>query len=96
MAVIRVVVRAKPGASRTRVGGSYGPDGALVVAVTSPAVDGAANDAVIRAVAKATGLRARDVAIVSGHRSRAKILALDVADAEVEDVSANLAELRKA
>lgn len=71
---IRITVRAKPGASRNRVGGSYGPDEALVVAVTARAVDGKANDAVVRAVAEALGCRNADVQLVSGHTARTKVL----------------------
>ena len=53
---------------------------ALVVAVAAPAVDGKANEAVRRAVAAAFGVRARDVTVVSGERSRDKVLEVDGAD----------------
>jgi len=51
-----------------------------VVAVAAPAVDGKANEAVRRAVAEAFGVRARDVTVVSGARSRDKVLEIDGAD----------------
>jgi uncharacterized protein len=60
---------------------------ALVVAVAAPAVDGKANEAVRRAVAEAFGVRARDVTVVSGERSRDKVLEIGGAD------EARLAEL---
>lgn len=75
---IRVAVRVKPGVSRPRVGGSYGPDAEprLVVAVSARAVDGQANAAVVKAVASELGLRQRDVEIISGHTGRNKTLRL--------------------
>ena len=51
-----------------------------MVAVAAPAVDGKANEAVRRAVAQAFGVRARDVTVVSGARSRDKVLEIDGAD----------------
>lgn len=88
-----MTVRVKPGSSRARVGGSYGPEAALVVAVNAPPVDGAANDAVVTAVAKALGLKARQVALVSGHTARTKILELDVPDDTASDIRAGIAAL---
>jgi uncharacterized protein len=69
-------VRVRPGAKRNAVGGRYdGPLGpALVVAVTAPAVDGKATRAVLAAVAAALGLRASQVSLRSGERSRDKLL----------------------
>lgn len=69
---MRVAVRVRPGASRTRVGGRYGE--ALVVAVGARAVDGAATDATLRALAEAFGVRPRDVSLVAGARSRDKVV----------------------
>lgn len=77
--VVRVSVRVKPGSSRTRVGGRYsgGPHGdALVIAVTAPAVDGRANEAVCAALAKELGMAPRDVVVLSGARGRTKVLGI--------------------
>lgn len=75
-------MRVKPGASRTAAGGSYGYAGelALVVAVTARAVDGAATEAVLRAVANAFGVRPRQVTLVKGATSRTKVLEVAVDD----------------
>ena len=71
-----VTVRARPGASRTAVGGRYGDGAVLVVAVAAPAVDGRATQAVADAVAEAFGLRRRDVEVLAGATGRTKILRL--------------------
>ena len=72
----RLRVRVRPGASRTRVGGRYGAGAGstLVVAVTARAVEGAANAAVLGAVAAALGVRPRQVTLVSGRTNRDKVL----------------------
>jgi hypothetical protein len=80
---MRITVRVRPGASRTAVGGSY--DGQLVVKVGARAVDGAATDAVLRAVADALGLRPYEVTLVSGATSRTKVL--EVPDGLQEQVA---------
>lgn len=95
MAEVRVAVRVKPGASRARVGGAYG-DGELVVAVNAPPVDGAANEAVLRAMADALGLRPRHVQLISGQTSRSKVLAVDVPDDRVNALEDRVRELLKA
>jgi uncharacterized protein (TIGR00251 family) len=87
--VLRFAVRVRPGASRTAVGGRYGED-VLVVAVTARAVDGAANRAVVAAVAAAFGVRRADVQIVSGAASRTKHLAVA---GNAERLAQRLAEL---
>lgn len=75
---VRVTVRVRPGASHTRVGGRWGDDDVLGVAVGARAVDGAATAAVRSAVAEAFGVRPRDVVLVAGERSRTKVLEVDV------------------
>ncbi len=79
---MRVPVRTRPGASRTSVGGRYGTGEppVLVVAVTAPAVDGRATEAVLRAVADAFGVHRRDVRLVSGSTARTKVVEVDVDD----------------
>lgn len=77
---LRVTVRVRPGASRTRVGGSYGEPaaGVLAVSVTARAVDGAATAAVLAAVAEAFGVREREVRLVAGATHRTKVLEVDL------------------
>lgn len=82
MGEVRISVRVRPGASRTKVGGTYGDPPQLAVAVSSPPVDGAANNAVVKAVAAALGLRPGRISVVSGHLSRSKVLVLDVPDGD--------------
>jgi uncharacterized protein YggU (UPF0235/DUF167 family) len=91
---VRITIRVRPGASRTRVGGRYGeqPDRqpALVVAVTARAVDGAANAAVLVALARAFGVRPAQVRLLSGERARTKVVELQPAPLDVEDTLARL------
>lgn len=93
MGMIRVAVRVRPGASRTKVGGAYGDPPQLAVAVSSPPVDGAANEAVVKAVATALGLRPARVTVVSGHTSRSKVLALDIDGLVEADIRARVLTL---
>ena len=85
----RVALRVRPGASRTSVGGAYGDR--LVVAVGARAVDGAATEAALAAVAAAFGVRRRGVRLVTGTTSRDKVVEVDLPPA---DVAARAAELR--
>ena len=78
---MRITVRVRPGASTTRVGGRWGDEDVLAVSVSARAVDGAATAAVCAAVAAAFGVRTRDVTLVTGERSRTKVLEVDVEDA---------------
>jgi uncharacterized protein YggU (UPF0235/DUF167 family) len=93
--LMRVSVRVKPGASKTKVGGQYGQvaPGAraiLIVFVAQRAVDGAATEGLLKAVAKAFGLRRGDVELVKGLTSRTKVLELHGQD---QPLAARLAEL---
>ena len=69
---ITVEIRVLPNASRNKVHGSAGDPPRLVVAVQAPAVDGKANQAVIKELANAFGVRARDISIVFGELARDK------------------------
>ena len=70
-------IRVRPNSSRNKVGGSVGEPPRLVVAVQAPAVDGKANQAVIKELASAFGLRSRDFTIVYGELGRDKRLLVD-------------------
>ncbi|MEQ8718708.1 MAG: DUF167 domain-containing protein [Acidimicrobiales bacterium] len=71
---LRIRVRVKPGARHEGVGGRWGEEDVLVVAVRAPATEGKANAAVVAAVAEALGVRARTVRIVAGAGGRNKVL----------------------
>ena len=65
-------VRVAPRASRNRVLDVH--EGALKVALTAPPVDGAANDALRKLLAKALGVAKSEVEIIRGERARNKVL----------------------
>jgi uncharacterized protein len=81
---VRIAVRVRPGAAADRVGGRWdGPRGpALLVAVRARAVEGAANKAVVAALAAAFGVPRSAVVIAVGERGRDKVVDLD-GDGEV-------------
>ncbi|HEX5973155.1 MAG TPA: DUF167 domain-containing protein [Gemmatimonadaceae bacterium] len=68
-------VHVQPRASRSEVVGTHGA--ALKVRLLAPPVDGAANDALVALLAKALGVPRRDVRIVQGATSRAKLVEID-------------------
>ena len=69
-----IEIRVRPNSSRNKVGGIAGDPKRLIVAVQAPAVDGKANEAVIKELAKAFDCRARDFTIVFGELGRDKRL----------------------
>lgn len=74
----RLHVRVQPGARRTGFVGWYGDLPKLAVA--APPVDGAANEAVVKAVAAAVAVPNRSVRIVGGATARTKRLEVDGLD----------------
>lgn len=74
-AAVRFAVRLSPRAAATRVEGVV--DGILRVRVAAPAVEGAANTALVRLLADELGLAARDVRIVAGAKTRQKLVMVD-------------------
>lgn len=79
-------VRVAPRASRDRVIGVH--DGVLKVALTAPPVDGAANEALKKLLAKKLGVSKSDVQILRGERARAKLISvrgIDERDVSFED-----------
>ncbi len=69
---MRIRVRVKPGAREEKV--SRELDGSLLVSVRARAQEGKANEAVVKAVAKALRVPKSSVRIVSGLSSRTKTL----------------------
>ena len=73
--VALVSVRLTPRAARERLVAE--PGGGLVAHVTAPPVEGAANDALCRLVAKAAGVAPSRVSVVRGARGRRKVLRVE-------------------
>jgi uncharacterized protein len=71
-----IPVRAHPRASKNRH--SLEEDGTLHIWVTAPAVEGAANKAVIRYLAEILAVPQTRIAIVSGESGRVKRLRVDL------------------
>ncbi|HVF67145.1 MAG TPA: DUF167 domain-containing protein [Pyrinomonadaceae bacterium] len=63
-------VRVVPRASKSALAGEHA--GALKVRVAAPPVEGAANEELARLLAKAFGVAARDVEVLSGRASKSK------------------------
>ena len=73
---VRVIPRAaRPGLAGTR-------DGAVLVRVSAPPVDGAANAELIHVLAKELGVAKRQVTIVAGERGRMKRVKVEGVTAE--------------
>ena len=81
-----IAVRVTPRSAKPGIGGwRTGADGReeLELRVAEAAADGAANEAVIKLLAKSLGISRSEVAIVSGHTSRNKRIALPLARVEI-------------
>jgi uncharacterized protein len=82
----RFEVFAKPRASKSAIGGVR--EGALVVSLAAPPVDGAANEELVRVLAARLGVKRSAISIASGAHGRTKIV--DVADVSAEVVRERL------
>ena len=71
-------VRLQPRARHNEVVGERG--GAVLIRVTAPPVDGKANEALCRLIAKKAGVAPSRVTLVRGHTARDKTLNVDGVD----------------
>ena len=76
---VRIDVRVIPRSPRTGVEGVR--SGRLLVRVTAPPVDSAANEAVVAVLADLLGVAKRSVRLVSGAAARNKVVEVDGVDA---------------
>jgi hypothetical protein len=83
---VRFEVHAKPRAKKSKVIGERGD--AVEIALAAPPVDGAANEELVRFVAKVLAVRQRDIELVRGESSRDKLLA--VTGLTVEEIESRL------
>ncbi len=82
----RIDVRLTPRGGRDRIDGWDGD--VLRVRVAAAPVDGKANEAMLRLLAKALGVAASNVRVVSGAQSRVKVV--EVEGLSAEDVRARI------
>jgi len=73
--MVHLTVRVIPRARKAGIEGTR--DGALLVRLNSPPVEGAANSELIQIIADALDVPRRSVAIVSGEHSRLKRIRVD-------------------
>ena len=78
---LQLLVHAQPGAKRTEVAGLHGE--ALKVRVAAPALEDRANEALVAFLAERLGVPRRNVALVSGARSREKRFEVTGASADL-------------
>ncbi len=71
-------VRLQPRARRDEVVGER--DGVVLIRVTAPPVDGKANEALCRLIAKKAGVAPSRVTLIRGHTARDKTLDVDGVD----------------
>jgi uncharacterized protein (TIGR00251 family) len=84
MPTVRIEIYVQPRASRTEIAGLH--DGLIKIRVAAPAVENAANLALIEFVAKRLGIAKRCVRVASGAASRRKVLEVDgVSAGEIAD-----------
>ncbi len=86
---VRFAVHVQPRASRSAIAGVH--DGALRVRLAAPPVDGAANEELVRVLARWLGVARKDVSIAGGAASRSKLV--DVRGVGVEVVRSLVTEV---
>jgi uncharacterized protein (TIGR00251 family) len=81
MPPVRLEVYIQPRASKTELAGMH--DGVIKIRIAAPAVENAANRALIDFIAQHLGIAKRCVRVVSGGASRRKVLEIDGVTANV-------------
>jgi hypothetical protein len=76
---VRLRVRVQPRASRSEIVGEHG--GALKIRLAAPPVEGEANRALVKLLAKRLRLASSNVRIVAGETGRAKLVDVEGMDA---------------
>jgi uncharacterized protein len=81
MPPIRLQVYIQPRASKTELAETH--DGVIKIRIAAPAVENAANRALVDFIADRLGIAKRCVQVVSGSASRKKVLEIDGVSADV-------------
>ena len=78
----RITVRVVPNASTSQVVGKDG--GTWKIRLAAPPVDGKANEALVRFLAKALDLPPSQIVIVNGQTSKTKLIDIPMHEADIE------------
>jgi uncharacterized protein len=81
MTPVRLDVYIQPRAATTELAGMH--DGVIKIRIAAPAIENAANQALVEFVAQQLGIAKRCVRVVAGGASRRKVLEIDGVTAEV-------------
>ena len=74
----RLKLRVVPNAKRSELVGAHGD--AVRVKVAAPALDGRANEALVEFIAETLNVSRREVRVVTGEKSRDKLIEIDSLD----------------
>lgn len=87
---VRLRLRIQPRASRTELAGLHGA--LLRIRLAAPPVDGAANEELVRFLARVLGVPTRAVEVTAGHASRQKTVTVTGTDSVAAARALGLAE----
>ena len=87
---VTIHIHAQPGAKRTEVAGLYGD--CLKLRLSSPPVDGKANDCLIDFLARSLGVKKTQLSIIRGLSSRRKSVLVAVPGLRVETLLEQIGE----
>ena len=79
--LLRFTVKVAPRASRSESAGEH--DGALKIRVAAPPVDGAANEELVKTLAREFSVSKRFVRIISGQTGKVKQIEIEGADLSI-------------
>lgn len=82
----QILIYVQPGSKSSAVAGEF--DGRLKIKISSPPVDGQANEALTKFIALKLGIRIRDVNLVAGTTSRMKTF--EILGVTAEEISRKL------
>lgn len=72
---MKIFVKAKPNSKKDFV--EKVSENNFIVAVKEPPIDGKANQAILKAIAKHLNIPLSQVSIISGHKSRGKVIEVE-------------------
>ena len=82
--VVTLTLHVQPGAKRSEIGGLHGE--ALKIRLAAPPVEGRANDALLKFIAKLFDVPLRQVELLQGGQSRHKVVAIAGSKVEPEEL----------